>query len=290
MVESGGKTILSAKRTGAVVGGAALVLALAMAWFGPSQDNTYYTRTSEAPTPRENNHHSEEPGVMAGLFDSGERKKEDEQRFEDQKRNRRVAIKYFAPQVIGVKGNRAIRMGAKLVGFLMSPIDTRSPSLVRVRLLRGGESGGVEIEAGSVLVGQYSYSGEGDRIFINFNRLDTPDGDLRQIRAQALDSGSYAPGISGEVVSSKGEKIAASLGLSMFAGMAETLTEKESLGFSQNGVQNKATMKNALLHGLSRASQDQLGRTASEIDAIKDYVVVPQGKEMIVELIEDFSK
>lgn len=149
--------------------------------------------------------------------------------------------------------------------------------------------GGVEIERGSVLSGQYSYPGAGEKIFLSFMRLDTPEGDPKKVQAQALDSGSYTTGITGEVFSDKGTKVAASLGLTMFSGMADVLTEKESLGFSQNGVQAKSTMKNALLQGLSRSAQEQTGRMASEIGSSKDYLVVPEGKEMIIELTEDFK-
>jgi hypothetical protein len=85
-------------------------------------------------------------------------------------------------------------------------------------------------------------------------------------------------------------KLAAGMGLTMFSGMADVLTEKESLGLSANGVQAKPTMKNALLQGLSRAAQDEAGRTQSEIASQKDYVVIPEGKEMIIQLTEDFQK
>ena len=76
----------------------------------------------------------------------------------------------------------------------------------------------------------------------------------------------------------------------MFAGMADVLTEKESLGFSMNGVQPKPTMKNATLEGLSRAAQDETNRTRDGITNQKDYVVVPEGKEMLIELVEDLEK
>jgi hypothetical protein len=49
-------------------------------------------------------------------------------------------------------------------------------------------------------------------------------------------------------------------------------------------------MSNALLQGLSKASQDQASRTASEIEQERNYVIIPEGKEMIIELQEDFKK
>lgn len=291
--ESGGKTVIATKRVSFIAGGGVLVLAVVMAWLGPTQDRTYYVRTTqESEQNPARQEQAQSSGEMAALFNSGEKKREDEKRRESANKNQRVSLKYFATQIIGVKGNtpKAIRMGSKLMGFLVNPIDTRAQSLVRVRLPRGGEASGVEIEAGSILTGQYSYSGEGEKVLVNFTRLDTPDGEVKQIQAQALDSGTYTAGISGDLFSDRSAKIAANVGISMFSGMADVLIEKESVGFSQNGVQPKATMKNGLLQGLSRAAQDQVSRTASDIDSVKDYVVVPEGKEMIVELVEDYRK
>ena len=291
---SGGKTVVVLQRTGLVLGGGLLLLALGLAWFGPAEDRTYYSQTTQA-----QNHKNGETkplessvsGSVAVLFSNGEKKKESEQRNEIERKRKRISVKYYAPQIVGTSGKipKAIRSGAKLVGFLLSAIDTRSPTPVRVRIAQGGEVNGIEIERGSVLTGQYSYGGSGDRIFVSFSRLDTLEGEPKQIRAQALDSGSYTAGISGEIQSDASLKTAASLGLTMFSGMADVLTEKESLGFSQNGVQPKSTMKNALLQGLSRSAQEQTGRIQAEINSARDYVVIPVGKEIIIELIEDFK-
>jgi hypothetical protein len=284
---SGGKTILLLRRAGVVTGGAFLALTLVMAWLGPAQDRTFYTQTRNSESGQANQ--PEIPGrinqAIVALFNSGKRKNEAAQK------NRKAAIKYLAPQVLGAKvgSQRTMRSGAKLVGFLVAPIDTRSPAAVRARISRGGESGGVEIAAGSVLTGQYSYGGTGDRVYIAFERLDTPEGQSRRIQAHALDSGTFTPGIAGVFHSEGGMKLASQLGLSMFSAMTDTLTEKESLGFSQNAVQAKPTMKNALLQGLSRASQDQSSQTSAKIESVKDYAVVPDGKEMIIELTEDYK-
>ena len=230
-------------------------------------------------------------GSVASLFSYSEKRKESDRRSEIERKKRRVSINYYAPQIVGMpsKTPRAIRSGAKLIGFLLNAIDTRSPSPVRVRIAQGGESNGVEIEKGSVLSGQYSYGGSGNRIFLSFTRLDTPEGEPMKIQAHALDSGTYTAGVFGETHSDAGIKMAASLGLTMFSGMADVLTEKESLGIAQNGVQAKPTMRNALLQGLSRSAQEQTNRMQSEINSSKDYVVVPEGREMIIELTEDFK-
>lgn len=291
---SGGKTVLVLKRTGAVAGGGLLLLAVGMAWLGPAEDRTFYMQTSQR-----QQHDGEEkaPGgtavsaPVASLFSSSERKKDFERRLEVEQRRKRVSIRYYAPQLVEAKSKtpKAIASGRKLVGFLLNTIDTRSPSPVRVRVSQGGESNGVMIERGSVLTGQYSFAGSGGRVFVSFSRLDTPDGEPKRIQAQALDSGTYTAGISGEVRSDAGLKSAASLGLTMFAGMADVMTEKESLGFSQNGVQAKSTMRNALLQGFTRSAEEQTGRMAAEINSAKDYVIVPEGKELIIELTDDFK-
>lgn len=291
--KSGGKSVVTLKRAGLVLGGGALLLAIGMAWFGPSEDKTFFVQTNQS----QNQGGSVEKsagqvnGAVVALLDNGKKKLVEDKKAEALKKRHQVSIKYSATQVIGVKTNspKAIQSGAKLVGFLLNTIDTRSPSSVRVRISQGGEMAGIEIERGSVLSGQYSYPGSGEKIYVSFMRLDTPDGEPKRIQAHALDSGTYAAGITGEEYSDNGTKVAASLGLSMFSGMADVLTEKESLGFSQNGVQAKPTMKNALLQGLSHSAQDQTGRLASEIGSSKDYLIVPEGKEMIIELTQDFK-
>jgi type IV secretory pathway VirB10-like protein len=264
-----------------------------MAWFGPGDDHTYYRQAVETgKSERTSSDETESPGIMSGLFSSGEKKLAQQKREDAEKNRRKVAIRYSAPQVVDViqKGPKAIRMGSKLLGFLMSAIDTREPSLVRVLLPRGGAASGVEIEKGSILFGQFSHNGSSDKVQISFFRLDTPDGNSKKISAVAVDAGDYTVGLRGETFTGGGVKLAAGMGLTMFSGMSDVLTEKESLGFSANGVQAKSTMKNALLQGLSRAAQDQAGRTEGEIASMKDYVVIPEGKEMIIQLTEDYRR
>lgn len=292
-IESGKKKIFAIKRAGVAIVGGIMALAVGLAWLGPAEDRTHYRQTSEPETATEKPETASSSSGLSGLFDSGEKRKQEEKRAEAERRKRQVAIKYFAPQVIGTnsKEPRAIRTGAKLVAFLLRGIDTRNPGLVSARISKGGEVGGVEIEAGSVLRGEFSYSGSGDKVSVTFSRLDTPDGEPKRIAAAALDAADYTAGLRGETHSDNGVKIAAQMGLTMFSGMADVLTEKESLGgFSASSVQAKPTMKNALLQGLSRSAQDETNRTASEIGSAKDYVIVPEGKEMIIELTEDYHK
>ncbi len=264
------------------------VFGVSMAWFGPGDDHTYYRQAVETARRESIGEGVESPGILAGLFNSGQKKSADQRREDADKSKRKVAIRYFAPQVIGVnaKGPKSIRMGAKLIGFLMNPIDTREPSLVRALLPHGGEAGGAEIEKGSVLYGQFSYAGASDKVQVSFSRLDTPDGLSKKIAAVAVDASDYTVGLRGEEFTGGGVKLAAGMGLTMFSGMADVLTEKESL--SGSAVQAKPTMKNALLQGFSRAAQDEAGRTKEEISSAQGYVVIQEGKEMIIQLTEDY--
>jgi len=268
------------------------VLGVAVELLSPKVDETFYRQTSGR---SEFKHDEKLPPVseaMRKLFEAGRTQVAAQTKSEAEQKRRRVTIKYWAPQIIGENehGRKFIRSGAKLIGVLKNPIDTRAQSLVRVLVPKGGEAGGVEIEAGSVLVGQFNYQGEGDRVFITFSRLDPPDGaEPKKVSAVGLDAANFTAGIQGEEFTGQGMKVAASVGLSMFSGITNTLTERESLGNSLSGPTAKPTMKNALLQGLSKAAQDQTGRTASGIEQERSYVLVPEGKEIIIELIEDYK-
>lgn len=267
-----------------------------MNWLAPKQDHTAYTQTSKPGEVPRDVRGIQQPTLkdfaMSPLFASGARQREAEKRKDSADRRKRTTTLYRAPQVIGENpsGAKSMRMGSKLIGVLASAIDTRAPSLVRVILPHGGDISGVAIEPGSTVVGQFNYSGDGDRVYLTFSRIDSSGGNIKKLNAVALDARNFSPGIHGEEFTGGGIKLAANLGLSMFSGMADTLTERESLGGSYNGVQAKPSAKNALLQGLSKASQEQAGRSASSIEQERNYVIIPQGKEMIIELIEDFGK
>lgn len=294
--KSGGKTVIATKKCIIVGGGLALVLFLVINSLAPKEDRTAYTQTSKPSDVSRDVRGIQQPTItdfaMGPLFANGARQREAAKRKDSDDRRKRVAILYRAPQVIDEiqSGVKSIRMGSKLIGVLASAIDTRAASLVRVVLPHGGDISGVAIDAGSTLVGQFTYPGDGDRVYLTFSRIDSPIGNIKKFSAVALDAGNFSPGIHGEEFTGGGTKLAANLGLSMFSGMADTLTERESLGGSYNGVQVKPSAKNALLQGLSKATQEQAGRSASSIEQEQNYVIIPQGKEMIIELIEDFGK
>lgn len=293
-IESGGKKSLSPKRAGIAGGSLVLLLAGLGAVFSPPKDTTFYTQSTsppldddakEAPT-------GSVPSEVQGIFNGGTQQLAEERKREAALRKNAVRIKYFAPQIIGVasKGPKAIKTGAKLLGFLLTSIDTREPSLVSVLLPRGGVSdSGIEIPKDSVLMGNFAYRGGGEKVQISFARLDTPDGDSIKISAIGLDVADYTAGVRGKVFSDNSVKLASSLGLTMAASMTDVLTEREAL--SQFGyAEAKPTMKNALLQGISGAAKEQAGRTAEEINSKQDYVVIPKGNEVIVQLTEDFTQ
>lgn len=266
-----------------------LIFGISIAVFSPNEDRTFFKRISSSQKEDKILEQNQTSAPAHSLFINGEQMKAIERRREAEKKKRKNVIKYFAPQVLGTGDIRqkSILAGAKLLGFLMNPIDTRESSMVRVLLPKGGESSGVTIEDGSILSGQFNYSGSGEKVFLTFHRIDTASGESKKINAQGLDSLDYSIGVRGELHSEKSVKLASQIGLSLFAGMADTLTEKESMGFSQVA---KPTMKNGLLQGMSRATQDQVGQTASEIQSLKDYLLLPEGKEIIIQLSEDFHK
>lgn len=292
--KSGGKAIVAIKRIAPYGVVFIFLVAVFLAWYSPKDDHTYYHQGTPAAQKKPDQESTGRVAVtpsVAALFGNGEKKRQADRQKEQDAKRKKVSIRYLAQQVLGVNphGPKAIKAGAKLIGVLMSAIDTRAPSIVRIKIPQGGEAGGVTIERGSVLIGRYSYPGSGERVYFTFSRIDSPDGDSKKIGATALNSGGYTPGISGEEFTGNGVKVAASLGLTMFSGMTDTLTERESLGYGFNTVQASPSMKNALLQGLSQASKDQASRTAASIGQEKNYVVIPEGQEMIVELSEDFQ-
>lgn len=269
-----------------------MLIVVATAYFSPDADHTFYRTVSQppkidsaAPFPEKRNDETTK------LFASGERALQSEQRAEDDKKRRSVTIKYFAPQIVGTRGKaaREMRVGSNLLGFLIKSIDTREPSIVQVLLPHGGESNGVEIAKNSILIGRYSYSGSGEKVFLTFNRIDDPDGNSVRISAQGYDAADYTVGVRGEVFTDKGIKIASQVGLQMFAGMADVLTERESLGIMSGAQAAKPTMRNAVLQGASRAAQDQANSSAQEIQATKGYALISKGTAVIVQLTEDLK-
>lgn len=291
-LESAGKKTLNLTRVSIVGASTSLLFFTLSAILSRKEDHTFYVQSSDdrGPIVDQPIERSSTNREMQNLFASGSQKLEREQQRAENSKHKAGSIKYFAPQIVGSRSNglKSIKSGAKLLGFLLTSIDTREPSIVRVVLPHGGTSDtGFEIEKNSIITGSYTYRGDGSKVSLLFSRLDAPDGDSQKISATALDASDYTTGIQGTVYSDDGVKVVSSLGLSMAASMTDVLTEREVLGNSAGPAESKPTMRNALLQGLSRVTEAEAGRVSEGINDTKDYVVVPKGKEIIIQLTED---
>lgn len=211
-----------------------------------------------------------------------------------QKRTRVAAgkpIRYKARQVIGPDASQdKIPPGANFVGKLLTSIDTRSPRQVSVMLPYGGShrSGGGSLPPETILMGQLSYQGQGERVFMVFNRAILPDGQELAIRAQALSSKDYRAGVIGDYHSNKGDQMAASLGLSMVSGISQIMVEKEGLGQSYEATP-KATLKNGFYNGLAKVTETEATNQATRLAQTPSYVTIDSGSDVIISLGESMG-
>jgi type IV secretory pathway VirB10-like protein len=210
-------------------------------------------------------------------------------------------IKYQATQVIERKdANRlddGLSIGTNLIGKLLTTIDTReSAQLYKVLLPYGGKSkNGASIPKNTIIFGKISYQEKGTKVFIEFSKGLLPDGREVKLKAQALSSKNYSPGVNGDYHGKQTERIAAALGLSMVSAMTNTLTEREALGTgagptggAASEVTIKANTKNALYQGLSKVSDMEASRQASELGGLPEYVTIPAGRELIINLLSTY--
>ncbi len=197
-------------------------------------------------------------------------------------------IKYSAKQVIDRNGG--MPAGTNFVGKLVTGIDTRDKGqMVKVVLPYGATyQRNKVIENGSTLFGAAHYGGNGDRVFLQFNRLVNSDGSENPIQGQALNSKDFSPGLSGEVYTNTDARMMATMGLSMLAAGADVLVEKESLGHSFQATP-KSSLKNAAMAGLSRGAQVEGERRIGQSENMDEYVIVEAGAELIVSLTEAFK-
>ncbi|USN48058.1 MAG: hypothetical protein H6626_02910 [Pseudobdellovibrionaceae bacterium] len=210
-------------------------------------------------------------------------------------------IEYKATQVIERKGpdglERGLPLGTNLVGKLLTAIDTReTDQIYKVLLPYGGkDKNGGSVPKNTIVFGKISYPGMGEKVFIQFTQGLLPDGREVKLKAQALNSKDYSPGLMGDFHGKRTERIAATLGLTMVSAMTDTLTEREALGSGgSNGstiaveATPKANAKNAFYQGISKVSEMEAGRQASELSDSEEYVTIPAGKEMIVNLVSTY--
>jgi hypothetical protein len=205
----------------------------------------------------------------------------------------RRGIKYHAVQIVQRQGgdpSKTLPMGTSLIGRLLTGIDTREPnSLARVLVPYGGSFDHERhIDKNSILFGNVAYSGSGERVYIKFTRFLSPDGKEFKVDAQALSSADYSPGLSGEENDGAGSRLAGTVGLTMFSGMTDALTNKQALT-EFGDVSAKPTLRDGFYNGLAKSTNQEAQRRAAKMNDAKDYVTIPAGLDLIVSLTETFK-
>lgn len=202
-------------------------------------------------------------------------------------------IQYKAPQVIERKGTDSftsnLPIGSNLIGKLLTAVDTReSEQLYKVLLPYGGKGKhGEGIPKNSILFGTINYPNKGRKVFMQFSKALLPDGKEVELKAQALSAKDYSPGLVGKLHSGAVARVASTLGLTMVSAFTDTLTEKQVLS-AEGAVTPKATAKNALYQGISKASEVEAQRQAAELGNVQEYVTIPAGQELIVNLLTTY--
>jgi hypothetical protein len=195
-------------------------------------------------------------------------------------------IRYKGKQVFTPDtSTQKIPAGANFIGKLLTSIDTRSQQRVHVMLPYGGshKSGGGSLPPETILMGQFNYSGQGERVFIVFNRAVLPDGQEITIQAQALSSKDYRVGVIGDYHGNKGSQMASVFGPSMISGISEVMVEKQGLGQSFN-VAPKSTLKNGIYNGVAKVTETEANDQATQLAQTPKYVTIDSGADVIISL------
>jgi hypothetical protein len=184
--------------------------------------------------------------------------------------------------------------GTNFIGELLNGIDTRNQNQVIKVLLPYGarhKSGGF-IPKNTILLGQVNYSGQGEKVFITFDRAIFSNGKEYKISAQGLGSKDYSPGLIGDFHGNADLRIAAAMGLTMVSAASNVMITKKTIGgINENGqttVVPEATMENAMLNGLSKVSQQEATRQAQELEQKEEYLTVDAGSDLIISLFTPF--
>lgn len=208
--------------------------------------------------------------------------------------SRPIKLSYRAKQVLvrtdAKDSKKGLPTGSNIIGKLLSAIDSRDLNgPIKVLLPYGASFKGEQfIEKNSLLIGRASYSGKGERIFLSFDKAITPSGEEKSIMATAIDSADYANGLIGEVHSETTMRVAGTLGLTMISSMSDVLTEKTAHGEFGSTTPN-ATMKNAVLQGVSKVSEMEAGRQAEAMAQTPPYVTLEAGADLIISLNSSFG-
>jgi hypothetical protein len=205
-----------------------------------------------------------------------------------------VQINYKAKQVLSANftnGGKVLPTGVNLIGKLITAIDTRaSEEIIKVILPYGGKhkgSGG-SLPPNTILFGDLTYSGRGNKVLVNFAKGLLPTGEEIKLRAQALSPKSYSVGLVGEVHGNTLGRTGTALGLTMVSGMTEALVQKEALGQGFN-VTPKASLQNGFFNGLSQVANMEATRKAQEMSNTQKYVTIDAGRGLIVSLTGSYK-
>jgi len=185
--------------------------------------------------------------------------------------------------------------GSNFIGKLLSSVNTNEQGqVIKVTLPYGtrNQRGG-SLPKDTVLHGTATPDGETEKVFIRFHKIIFPDGKEFRIDAQALNSADYSPGLLGIRHSNTDLKMASSIGLTMVSAASDVLTHRSGMG-SIGGIvmgpdSPDATMKNAILQGVSQASRQEAQKQAQDLGNVPDYVTIPLGSDMIINLLSPFN-
>ncbi len=295
--EDGGKTVLNLKRVFIVGGPTLFLLVLTTALLSMQEDSSFLGKTDKKILDDGLNTESQGGGgktfsstakkVLGNGTATGATKKK------SQEPRALAKINFKAAQVISRDSTgdptRSVPIGTNMIGKTLTAIDTREPNqMIKILLPYGGRSKlGVEIEKGTILFGHANYSGKGQKVSVVITKGLTPDEQEFDIAAQVLDPANYSAGLVGESNSQSDLRVLSALGLSVAAGAAEIMMERETMnGMGQTAP--RPTIGNAALRGLSASSQEEANRQGEKFKDAEDYITVPAGRDVIVTLTKSY--
>ena len=291
-IEEGGKRVINKKRVG--------ILSLILLFLGllieivPSLFNTELPAggVTKSDTPIVQSEVNQKPKVVESPDSIGGISNEVPKSRNKSRGGSGIIVKYKARQVLAPDAvAERIPSGSNFVGKLLTSVDTRSPQKINVILPYGGsnKSGGGSLPPDTILVGEYSYAGQGDRVFMVFSKAILPEGEEVAIYAQGLSSKDYKAGVIGDYHGNRGNRMASALGLSMIGGISEVLVEKEALGQTFEATP-KATLKNGIYNGVAKVAEMETSNEMSKLGESPSFVTIDSGQDVIISLGQSFEK
>jgi type IV secretory pathway VirB10-like protein len=193
--------------------------------------------------------------------------------------NARRGHRLSGPQLVIRPRNITIPPGALAEGILISGA---SNGPVKAKLTQAlMQNGETLIEEGAILFGQGQSTEE--RLYIRFSKVIFPDGTIAAISAQAADPDDKIAGVKGSKIGPYALRLGAAIGLNFVSGLSEGMQDQDV----QQGVAVKrASVKNSLLNGASRAAIAQSQESMNELHNQKPIIEVGAGTKIFV-LFED---